>query len=123
MRGHLFENLVIADIMKQFTNRGKTPELMFYRDSNGNEIDFLVPSGNGLEGYEIKSASTYNPSFEAGFGRVTEILQARLVRRAVVYNGTQERRNAPVEVLHYSSLYNSPSQTKKTESSQKTTEQ
>ena len=106
MRGHLFENMVIADVMKRYTNEGKTPELMFYRDSNGNEIDLLVPTGSSLEGYEIKSSATYNPTFEAGFGRITESLKSRLVRRAVIYNGTQERRNAPIEVLHFSSLLN-----------------
>ena len=106
MRGHLFENMIIADVMKRYTNKGKTPELMFYRDSNGNEIDLLVPTGSSLEGYEIKSSATYNPTFEAGFGRITETLKSRLVRRAVIYNGTQERRNAPIEVLHFSSFLN-----------------
>ena len=104
MRGHLFENMVIADMMKRSTNKGKAPEMMFYRDSNGNEIDLLVPTGSALEGYEIKSSATYNPTFEAGFGKITEQLKSRLVRRAVIYNGTQERRNAPIEVLHYTSL-------------------
>ena len=104
MRGHLFENMVIADLMKRYCNMGKTPEFMFYRDSNGNEIDLLVPSGRRMEGYEIKSAATYNSSFEAGFRNLPKQLSQRLVRRAVVYNGTQERRDAEIEVLRYSSL-------------------
>lgn len=106
MRGHLFENMVIADMMKRCTNQGKAPEMMFYRDSNGNEIDLLVPTGSALEGYEIKSSATYSPTFETGFGRITESLKSRLVRRAVIYNGTQERCNAPIEVLNYASLLN-----------------
>ncbi len=104
MRGHLFENMVIADLVKRYCNMGKSPEFMFYRDSNGNEIDLLVPSGQRMEGYEIKSAATYNSSFEKGFRNLPEQLSQRLVRRAVVYNGTQERRNAEIEVLRYFSL-------------------
>ena len=104
MRGHLFENMVIADLVKRYCNMGKSPEFMFYRDSNGNEIDLLVPSGQQMEGYEIKSAATYNSSFEKGFRNLPEQLSQRLVRRAVVYNGTQERRNAEIEVLRYFSL-------------------
>lgn len=104
MRGHLFENMVIADIVKRFSNEGRTPELMFYRDSNGNEVDLLVAKGQAIEAYEIKSSATYNSSFESVFGKLTPALDARLTRRAVVYGGRQERRNAPIEVLRYTSL-------------------
>lgn len=104
MRGHLFENMVIADIVKCFSNEGRTPELMFYRDSNGNEVDLLVAKGQAIEAYEIKSSATYNSSFESVFGKLTPALDARLTRRAVVYGGRQERRDAPIEVLRYTSL-------------------
>lgn len=104
MRGHLFENMVVADVMKQRANDGQEAGLMFYRDSNGNEIDLLVPKGTGLEAYEIKSAATYSTSFESGFRNLPEQLSSRLVRRAVVYNGSPERRDANIEVLHYTSL-------------------
>lgn len=104
MRGHLFENMVVADVMKRRANAGREAGLMFYRDSNGNEIDLLVPDGTGIEAYEIKSASTYSSSFETGFRHLPEQLSLRLTRRAVIYNGYQERRDAHIEVLHYSSL-------------------
>lgn len=104
MRGHLFENMVIADIMKRRANEGKNTDLMFYRDSNGNEIDLLVPEGQAIEGYEIKSSFTYNSDFEKGFRNITEQLNARLARRAVIYCGTQERREGHIEVLNYTSL-------------------
>lgn len=104
MRGHLFENMVIADMVKRHSNKGKTPEFMFYRDSNGNEIDLLVPVGQTMEGYEIKSSATYNSAFEKGFRNLPLQLDARLTRRAVVYCGSQERTDAPIEVLRYSSL-------------------
>ncbi|MBQ6725102.1 MAG: ATP-binding protein [Bacteroidales bacterium] len=104
MRGHLFENMVIADIMKRHTNDGRDTGFMFYRDSNGNEIDLLVPEGTGIEAYEIKSSATYNSSFETGFSNLPEQLNARITRRTVIYNGTQERHNAPIEVLRYTSL-------------------
>lgn len=106
MRGHLFENMVVSDIVKRRANEGKSTDLMFYRDSNGNEIDLLVPSSapQSLEGYEIKSSSTYNSSFEKGFRNITDQLSARLTRCAVIYCGTQERRDANIEVLNYNTL-------------------
>ncbi len=104
MRGHLFENMVISDMMKRRANAGKSTDLMFYRDSNGNEIDLLVPDGQTWEGYEIKSSFTYNSAFEKGFRSLTDQLDARLTRRSVIYCGTQERRDAHIEVLNYASL-------------------
>ena len=104
MRGHLFENMIVADVMKRYANAGREAGLMFYRDSNGHEIDLLVPNGTGLEAYEIKSAATYSSSFETGFRNLPEQLSARLMRCAVIYNGSQERHDANIEVLHYSSL-------------------
>lgn len=104
MRGHLFENMVIADMMKQRANAGREAGLMFYRDSNGNEVDLLVPKGTGIEAYEIKSSATYSPSFETVFHKLPEQLSSQLTRRAVIYNGSQERRDADIEVLHYASL-------------------
>ena len=104
MRGHLFENMVISDIMKRRAHAGKSTDLMFYRDSNGNEIDLLVPDGQTWEGYEIKSSSTYNSAFEKGFHSLTDQLDARLTRRAVIYCGTQERHDAHIEVLNFASL-------------------
>lgn len=104
MRGHLFENMVIADVLKRFRNEGHNPELMFYRDSNGNEIDLLISQGNSIKGYEIKSSATYHPSFETGFRHLPPSLEERLTQRAVVYNGEQERKNGHIEVLRYSTL-------------------
>lgn len=50
------------------------------------------------------SSSTYNSAFEKGFHSLTDQLDSRLTRRAVIYCGTQERRDAHIEVLNYASL-------------------
>jgi len=39
--GHMFENLVVIECLKTRTNAGKLPNLYFFRDSNGNEVDVL----------------------------------------------------------------------------------
>ncbi|KWW27257.1 MAG: ATPase AAA [bacterium P3] len=104
MRGHLFENMVISDMVKHRAHAGQSTNMMFYRDSNGNEIDLIVPDGQSWKGYEIKSSATYNSSFEKGFHRLTDQLDARLTHRAVIYCGTQERRDAHIEVFNYASL-------------------
>lgn len=104
MRGHLFENMVIADCVKRLANGGKTADLMFYRDSHGNETDLLIPDGDRLTAVEIKSSQTYNSSFEQGLTRLKERLGDTLGRRVVVYDGQLERRDAEIELLNYRSF-------------------
>jgi hypothetical protein len=57
-RGNLFENMLIAELLKQQHNQGQSPELYFWQESNGHEIDVLKPQSNGLLIGEIKSAAT-----------------------------------------------------------------
>ena len=70
LRGSLYENLVIADIMKEAYNRGIRPELYFYRDSHGAEVDLIIREGGSLTPVEIKSASTLSMDFLKGLEKV-----------------------------------------------------
>ena len=72
LRGNLFENLVVMELYKKQINKGKTPEMYFYRDSNGNEVDVLV-NDNGINAYEIKSSQTYHTSFLKGLLHIKEL--------------------------------------------------
>jgi uncharacterized protein len=44
--GHLFENLVLAEITRFFINRGLQPDIYFVRSKEQVEIDFLVQLSN-----------------------------------------------------------------------------
>lgn len=69
LRGMLYENLIVAEILKYFENRGIRPRLWFYRDSNGNEVDVIIPRGQQLIPVEIKAATTINSDFFKGLAR------------------------------------------------------
>ena len=42
LRGNHYENVVVADIVKNALKRGIRPAIYFFRDSHGNEIDLLA---------------------------------------------------------------------------------
>jgi len=84
--GAIFENLVVVELMKQQTNRGRRPELYFYRDSNGNEVDVLIPEGRHMVAVEIKAAATWQPRFFRPMERL-EKLCGRISKSVLVYNG------------------------------------
>ena len=59
LRGSLFENMVVADIRKGFTNSGREPRMAFYRTEKGFEIDVLILVGGRVIPIEIKSSMTF----------------------------------------------------------------
>ena len=45
--GHLFESLVLAEIVKCMHNHGKNWQLFYWRTRNGEEIDFIIKTESG----------------------------------------------------------------------------
>ena len=84
--GQMFENLVVMECIKARANQGKNPNLYFFRDSNGNEVDLLFESGRQLTGIEIKAGMTYRPTMLKGLQRLHGIAP-ELGRRYLVYAG------------------------------------
>ena len=66
LKGNLFENLVILEQIKKRFNRGKRHNLLFYRDSNGNEVDLIQPLAQGSLPIEIKLAGTFQSNLLKG---------------------------------------------------------
>jgi uncharacterized protein len=89
LRGGLYENLVIADIFKGALNRGIRPEIYFFRDSHGNEVDLLIREKGVLTPVEIKSAATFSTDFLKGLEWFHALGIERVAGGAVLYNGEQ----------------------------------
>ncbi len=98
--GQLFENLVVLEALKTRYNRGQTPNLYFYRDSHGNEIDLLYAIGRNLIGIEIKSAATFSPHFKKMLLRFSE-KQKTLQSGYVVYNGETRQFSDGIKAINY----------------------
>lgn len=89
-KGELFENLVINQFVKSAFNAGEEPDLSFWRDSQGNEIDLLVNRGHNRKAYEIKSGHTFNSAFFKGLDKWGKLSDTPIDRRAVIYAGREK---------------------------------
>lgn len=101
MRGHLFENLIVMEALKQRYNKGKESNIFFFRDAKGNEIDLLIREAGELKAIEIKSSQTYAPSFEDVLKKSGSLLTTPVSKRAVVYAGNMENAAADIALLNY----------------------
>jgi len=87
MRGALFENLVINEFVKKCLNAGSEPNLSFWRDKTGNEVDLIEQIGEKQYGYEIKSGSTYSAEYFKGLRYWASHSKADAIQCAVIYTG------------------------------------
>jgi predicted AAA+ superfamily ATPase len=62
-RGHLFENFVITELMKTLYNQGDRPNMYFWRDKVGHEIDCIIEHAGTVKVIEIKASATMSSSF------------------------------------------------------------
>jgi hypothetical protein len=69
MRGQIFENWIIAELLKGRMNRGLPSNLFFWRDRAGLEIDVVVERQQSLQPMEIKSGATIAADFFTGLRR------------------------------------------------------
>ena len=88
LRGGLYENLVILEIIKRYHNSGKRPDIYFYRDTHGNEVDLIIRKNRKLIPIEIKSAATFTKDFLKGIDRFADSAGEICEDGYILYNGT-----------------------------------
>ena len=104
LRGHLFENLVVMELVKNRINQGLDPNLYYFRDSNQNEVDVVFRRGNQLVPVEIKSAKTFNKSFLKGIKYFKNLLGDRVEAAYLIYAGEAEQALGDVKLINYKNL-------------------
>ena len=101
LRGSLFENIVIMEIIKARYNKALDHNLYFYRDSNRNEVDILFKHSHKLVPVEIKSSSTFHADFLKGLKYIKKILPKKIESGFLVYAGEIEQSVQAYKVINY----------------------
>lgn len=100
LRGGLYENLIILEVLKNRLNHGHRPTLFFYRDSHGNEVDLVIQNGSRLQPVEIKSAETFSPDFIKGIRNFRDTVGDKSDSGIVIYNGKEEYHFKGIHILN-----------------------
>ena len=100
LRGALFENMVVVEALKFGFNRGVSPSLSFFRDSQGLECDLLMETGHGTAAIEIKSGATITPDAFGALRQVGELIP-NLSMKAVVHGGADRQSRSVGEAVPF----------------------
>ncbi len=87
-RGAIFEGFVICEIIKQYYNQLKTPNVFFWRDHRGDEIDVIIEKGDDVIAVEIKSSQTLTEDLFKGVKRWQKI-STGTTKTCLIYAGSE----------------------------------
>jgi predicted AAA+ superfamily ATPase len=86
-RGAIFENFVIAELLKRWIHNGQEPYLYFCRDSAGHEIDIIIDSGDCLIPIEVKSGHSIAKDYFKGLNFWKKLPDNTDAPTALIYVG------------------------------------
>ncbi|MBK9255888.1 MAG: ATP-binding protein [Saprospiraceae bacterium] len=102
--GIIFENLIIAEKAKFKAHRQKDPDMFFFRDSNGFEVDLIEVIGREeIEMTELKSGKTFKPEFLTNMKKLNLIDPS--LKLNLVYDGSENVNLTDYKVLNWRYLH------------------
>jgi hypothetical protein len=105
MRGPLFENLIITELLKHYSNKGKDAPCYFWRDKTGHEIDCLLDLPDSLKLIEIKSALTFHTDFLKNLTYFQKLNQGKYnTEPVVIYAGSSVQKRETFTLLPWNSI-------------------
>ncbi len=102
-RGALFENIIIADLCKNYLNKAIQPPLYFWRDNTGNEIDCIIDDGVKIKCIEIKSSTTISVDFFKGLNFYKKLDETSLPY--LIYGGDINGKRKEADVVSWKNLH------------------
>jgi len=98
--GQIFENLIVLEAIKTRFNQGLNPNIYFFRDTNGLEVDILFKQGAQLTPVEIKSSFTFNKTFNKSIHKFQKLTH-NAQKGYIVYSGDFEPKTEAISVLNF----------------------
>ncbi len=85
--GSIYENFIVSEFLKARLNAGLRPNLYFYRDAHGFEIDLILDIKRRPLPIEIKSAMTYTPALIKNLLQFYQNSTTQSLMPALIYGG------------------------------------
>jgi predicted AAA+ superfamily ATPase len=99
MRGHIFESWVVAELLKTRANQGLPPDLYFWQDRAGHEVDILLEQAGKLVPVEVKSGRTLSDDAFAGLARWMKLAGQTASSPSLVYGGDEASTHRGIRVV------------------------
>ncbi|MBI2995096.1 MAG: ATP-binding protein [Candidatus Melainabacteria bacterium] len=103
LRGNIFENLIVSEVLKFRLNQGRGVNIDFFKDKY-KEIDLLYKQSNKFVACEIKSSETINEEFFIGLDYIEKLFPKQLKSRVIIYGGTESYEMNKTRIVNLQNL-------------------
>lgn len=87
--GEIYENMVVAELIKWIKTLRKDVKIYFYRTRSGFEVDLLVETPRGIIGMEIKSRKRFDPRDTHNLRKLAEKIDKQWLGGIIIYRGDE----------------------------------
>jgi len=108
MRGNLFENFILTELLKSKLNNTQIPNFYFWRDNHGKEIDCIIETAEKLIPIEIKSSKTYNKEFFKNLNYWNKLSKSKTENAYLIYNGDDDDKLLNGNLISWNNLNKIP---------------
>lgn len=103
LRGNLFENLIVSEVLKSRLNENQNPNIFYMRTAKGVEVDLIVKKEDNLFPFEIKTSMTPNKSFSRHLLSFVEA-EENAQKPKIIYTGQSYPQFNGVEYVNFKDL-------------------
>jgi len=107
LKGNIFESFVVSEFIKYRYNQGREPNVYFWRNKAGNEIDLLIEMADKLIPIEIKSGQTITSEYFKGLIYYNNLSRGSYKDSYVVYGGSEKQQRSKGNIFGWAYLCNS----------------
>ncbi|MEJ7560404.1 MAG: DUF4143 domain-containing protein [Pedobacter sp.] len=104
LKGHIFENMIIAEYIKQNHHKYLHNNYYFWQDSNQNEVDLITNTAAGFDIFEIKATQTISASLFKQLDKFELLAAESKVRKTLIYGGEDNQQRTKYNVLGWKSI-------------------
>lgn len=104
LRGGIFESFAISEFIKNRINKNIDPNIYFWRDKFGHEIDCIIENGKKLIPVEIKSAKTIHINFFDNLNYWNSLSKNSSENTYVVYAGSNNQTRSLGKILSWKNI-------------------
>jgi len=102
--GHIFENMVISEFVKQNAHQSQYRDYYFWRSSHGKEVDLLYEDNDGINVYEVKATTTISSRLFHGLEYFKKLAGNEVNEQTLIYGGKQNQNRTNYTVTGWNSL-------------------
>lgn len=101
LKGHVFENMILAEYQKKNHHLYLHQDYYFWQDSNANEVDLLMKNNEGFSIFEIKATKTVSSNLFKEMDRFEEVVAPIEVNKTLIYGGSENEKRTKYRVLSW----------------------